>query len=185
MVQKYQFLPTPHKKKKLKYWEKGCLFQTKSHIFLYIGMFCKKKKKKITSSINADYIAKVNTSSIFTIFCPKLTFLHQNWHDKNICPFAIKFAQHDFITVYDRSQHFSHIYIFKPKIEILASKLILTKTFDLFAPKFAQVDFITVHKFSLICPKTNNFLIKWQFFPKENNATKNTSLRTLNISTRN
>ena len=58
---------------------------------------------------------------------------------------------------------------------------------------FARLDFITVLKNSLIWPKTNTFCIKMIFLPKRNNAikiwhfskTENTSLRKLNISTRN
>ena len=60
-------------------------------------------------------------------------------------------------------------------------------------PKFARHDFITVIRNSLIYPKTNTFCIKWYFLPKGNNTTwnwhfsktGNTSLRKLNISTRN
>ena len=69
----------------------------------------------------------------------------------------------------------------------------LRKTLVTLPQSFARLDFITVLKNSLIWPKTNTFCIKWYFLPKINNAikiwhfskTENTSLRKLNISTRN
>ena len=69
----------------------------------------------------------------------------------------------------------------------------LRKTLVTLPQSFALLDFITVLKNSLIWPKTDTFCIKWYFLPKRNNAikiwhfskTENTSLRKLNISTRN
>ena len=69
----------------------------------------------------------------------------------------------------------------------------LRKTLVTLPQSFARLDFITVLKNSLLWPKTNTFCIKWYFLPKRNNAikiwhfskTENTSLRKLNISTRN
>ena len=73
------------------------------------------------------------------------------------------------------------------------TKIDVEKNTRHFTPKFARHDFITVLKNSLIYPKTNTFCIKWYFLPKGNNTTwnwhfsktGNTSLRKLNISTRN
>ena len=73
------------------------------------------------------------------------------------------------------------------------TKIDVEKNTRYFTPKFARHDFITVLKNSLIWPKTNTFCIKWYFLPKGNNTTwnwhfsktGNTSLRKLNISTRN
>ena len=73
------------------------------------------------------------------------------------------------------------------------TKIDVEKNTRHFTPKFARHDFITVLKNSLIWPKTNTFCIKWHFFPKGNNTTKNwhfsktenTSLRKLTMSTRN
>ena len=48
---------------------------TKSHIFLKIGIFC---KKIITFSGSAYLMKKSTFLSIFFFFCTKLTFLHQN-----------------------------------------------------------------------------------------------------------
>ena len=85
------------------------------------------------------------------------------------------------------------ISIFFPKIDSFAQKLMLRKTLVTLPQRFARLDFITVLKNSLLWPKTNTFCIKWYFLPKRNNAikiwhfskTENTSLRKLNISTRN
>ena len=82
---------------------------------------------------------------------------------------------------------------FFPKIDSFAQKLMLRKTLVTLPQRFARLDFITVLKNSLLWPKTNTFCIKWYFLPKRNNAikiwhfskTENTSLRKLNISTRN
>ena len=73
------------------------------------------------------------------------------------------------------------------------TKIDVEKNTRHFTPKFARLDFITVLKNSLIWPKTNTFCIKWYFLPKRNNAikiwhfskTENTSLRKLDIATRN
>ena len=85
------------------------------------------------------------------------------------------------------------ISIFFPKNWHFCTKIVVEKNTRHFTLKFARHDFITVLKNSLIWPKTNTFCIKWLFLPKGNNASKNwhfsktenTSLRKLNISTRN
>ena len=85
------------------------------------------------------------------------------------------------------------ISIFFPKKLSFAQILMLRKTLVTLPQSFARLDFITVLKNSLLWPKTNTFCIKWYFLPKRNNAikiwqfskTENTSLRKLNISTRN
>ena len=85
------------------------------------------------------------------------------------------------------------ISIFFPKKLSFAQILMLRKTLVTLPQSFARLDFITVLKNSLLWPKTNTFCIKWYFLPKRNNAikirqfskTENTSLRNLNISTRN
>ena len=93
-----------------------------------------------------------------------------------------------------KSQNFSQNFnFFPPKIDSFAQKLMLRKTLVTLPQRFARLDFITVLKNSLLWPKTNTFCIKWYFLPKRNNAikiwhfskTENTSLRKLNISTRN
>ena len=93
-----------------------------------------------------------------------------------------------------KSQNFSQNFnFFSQKIDSFAQKLMLRKTLVTLPQRFARLDFITVLKNSLLWPKTNTFCIKWYFLPKRNNAikiwhfskTENTSLRKLNISTRN
>ena len=97
-------------------------------------------------------------------------------------------------TIVWKSQNFSQNFnFFSPKIDSFAQKLMLRKTLVTLPQRFARLDFITVLKNSLLWPKTNTFCIKWYFLPKRNNAikiwhfskTENTSLRKLNISTRN
>ena len=97
-------------------------------------------------------------------------------------------------TIVWKSQNFSQNFnFFSPKFDSFAQKLMLRKTLVTLPQRFARLDFITVLKNSLIWPKTNTFCIKWYFLPKRNNAikiwhfskTENTSLRKLNISTRN
>ena len=69
----------------------------------------------------------------------------------------------------------------------------LRKTLVALPQSFARLDFITVLRNSLLCPKTYTFCINRYFLPKRNNVikiwhfskTENTSLRKLNISTRN
>ena len=82
---------------------------------------------------------------------------------------------------------------FFSKIDIFTQKLMLRKTVVTLPQRFARLDFITVLKNLLIWSKTNTFCIKWYFLPKRNNAIKiwhfsktgNTSLRKLDIATRN
>ena len=97
-------------------------------------------------------------------------------------------------TIVWKSQNFSQNFnFFSQKIDSFAQRLMLRKTLITLPQRFARLDFITVLKNSLICPKTNTFCIKRYFLPKRNNAikiwhfskTENTSLRKLNISTRN
>ena len=97
-------------------------------------------------------------------------------------------------TIVWKSQNFSQNFnFFSQKIDSFAQKLMLRKTLVTLPQRFARLDFITVLKNSLLWPKTNTFCIKWYFLPKRNNAikiwhfskTENTSLRKLNISTRN
>ena len=103
-------------------------------------------------------------------------------------------------TLTSRAQLFEKVKIshkisifFFQKIDSFAQKLMLKKTLVTLPQSFAGLDFITVLKNSLLWPKTNTFCIKWYFLPKRNNAikiwhfpkTENTSLRKLNISTRN
>ena len=97
-------------------------------------------------------------------------------------------------TIVWKSQNFSqNFHFFFQKIDSFAQKLMLRKTLVTLPQSFARFDFITVLKNSLLWPKTNTFCIKWYFLPKRNNAikiwhfskTENTSLRKLNISTRN
>ena len=73
---------------------------TRSHIFLKISMFC---QKIITFSIRAHLMIK-------SAFLPIFQFFGQNSHfcleidiDKHHCPFVLKFAQHDFMTVLQKS----------------------------------------------------------------------------------
>ena len=85
------------------------------------------------------------------------------------------------------------IQFFSQKIDSFAQKLMLRKTLVALPQSFARLDFITVLKNSLLWPKSYTFCIKLYFLPKRNNAIKiwhfskseNTSLRKLNISTRN
>ena len=102
-------------------------------------------------------------------------------------------------TLTSRAQLFEKVKI-SHKISIFFTKklsfaqiLMLRKTLVTLPQSFARLDFITVLKNSLLWPKTNTFCIKWYLLPKRNNAikiwqfskTENTSLRKLNISTRN
>ena len=95
--------------------------------------------------------------------------------------------------LFEKVNIFHKISIFCPKINVFAQKLMLRKTLVTLPQRFARLDFITVLKNSLLWPKTNTFCIKWYFLPKRNNAikiwhfskTENTSLRKLNISTKN
>ena len=96
--------------------------------------------------------------------------------------------------LFEKVKKFSQNFIFFPKkIDSFAQKLMLRKTLVTLSQSFERLDFITVLKNSLLWPKTNTFCIKWYFLPKRNNAikiwhfskTENTSLRKLNISTRN
>ena len=96
--------------------------------------------------------------------------------------------------LFEKVKKFSQNFIFfSPKIDSFAQKLMLRKTLVTLSQSFERLDFITVLKNSLLWPKTNTFCIKLYFLPKRNNAikiwhfskTENTSLRKLNISTRN
>ena len=92
-----------------------------------------------------------------------------------------------------KSKFLTKFQFFSPKINSFAQKLMLRKTIVTLPQSFARLDFITVLKNSLLWPKTNTFCVKWYFLPKRNNAikiwhfsqTEDTSLRKLNISTRN
>ena len=94
---------------------------------------------------------------------------------------------------FKKSTFLTELQLFLPKIDIFAQKIDVEKNTRHFTPKFARHDFITVLKNALIYPKTNTFCIKLYFLPKGNNTTwkwhfsktGNTSLRKLNISTRN
>ena len=96
--------------------------------------------------------------------------------------------------LFEKVKKFSQNFFFFPQIiDSFAQKLMLRKTLVTLSQSFERLDFITVLKNSLLWPKTNTFCIKWYFLPKRNNAikiwhfskTENTSLRKLNISTRN
>ena len=136
--------------------------------------------------------AKLTPFSKNCSICPKIyTIWNVNFTKKwHFCP---KYHRMKWYTIVSKSQHFSQDFnYFCPKLTF-CTKIDVEKNTRHFTPKFARHDFITVLKNSLIYPKTNTFCIKWYFLPKGNNTTWNwhfsktgkTSLRKLNISTRN
>ena len=105
--------------------------------------------------------------------------------------FTLTSSPHLFEKVKKFSQNF--IFFFPKNWQFCTKIDVERKTIVTLSQSFERLDFITVLKNSLLWPKTNTFCIKWYFLPKRNNAikiwhfskTENTSLRKLNISTRN
>ena len=103
------------------------------------------------------------------------------------------FSNKKFTFIFEKSTFLTKFIFFFFQNWHFCTKIDVEKNTRHFTPKFARHDFITVLKNSLIYPKTNTFCIKWYFLPKGNNTTwnwhfsktGNTSLRKLNISTRN
>ena len=148
---------------------------------------------KISTCTNKHFLRKIEVFIRFDSF-----LMYIDIHTKSQYFLKISMFSNKIFTLTSRAQLFekvkiSHkISIFFPKIDSFAQKL-MRKTLVTLPQSFARLDFITVLKNSLLWPKTNTFCIKWYFLPKRNNAikiwhfskTENTSLRKLNISTRN
>ena len=150
---------------------------------------------KISTCTNKHFLRKIEVFIRFDSF-----LMYKNIHTKSQNFLKISMFSNKIFTLTSRAQLFEKVEIshkisifFSQKIEGFAKKLMLRKTPVTLPQSFARLDFITVLKNSLLWPITNTFCIKWYFLPKRNNAikiwhfskTENTSLRKLNISTRN
>ena len=150
---------------------------------------------KISTCTNKHFLRKIEVFIIFDRF-----LMYIDIHTKSQNFLKISMFSNKIFTLTSTAQLFEKVKIshkisfFSPKIDSFAQKIDVEKNTRYFTPQsFAWLDFITVLKNSLIWPKTNTFCIKWYFLPKRNNAikiwhfskTENTSLRKLNISTRN
>ena len=150
---------------------------------------------KISTCTNKHFLRKIEVFIRFDSF-----LMYINFHTKSQNFLKISMFSNKIFTLTSRAQLFEKVKIshkisifFSRKIDSFAQKLMLRKTLVTLPQSFARLDFITVLKNSLLWPKTNTFCIKWYFLPKRNNAikiwhfskTENTSLRKLNISTRN
>ena len=150
---------------------------------------------KISTCTNKHFLRKIEVFIRFDSFV-----MYIDIHTKSQNFLKISMFSNKIFTLTSRAQLFekvkiSHkISIFFPKKLTFLHKNWCWEKHSLHLPQsFARLDFITVLKNSLIWPKTNSFCIKWYFLPKRNNAikiwhfskTENTSLRKLNISTRN
>ena len=149
---------------------------------------------KISTCTNKHFLRKIEVFIRFDSF-----LMYVDIHTKSHNFLKISMFSNKIFTLTSRAQLFekvkiSHkISIFFPKNWHFCTKINVEKNTRYFTPNFARLDFITVLKNSLLWPKTNTFCIKWYFLPKRNNAikiwhfskTENTSLRKLNISTRN
>ena len=126
--------------------------------------------------------------------------MYKDIHTKSQNFLKISMFSNKIFTLTSRAQLFEKVKIshkisifFPPKKSVLHKNWCWEKHSLLYPQSLARLDFITVLKNSLLWPKTNTFCIKWHFLPKRNNAikiwhfpkTENTSLRKLNISTRN
>ena len=146
---------------------------------------------KISTCTNKHFLRKIE---VFIRFDSFLMYIEIHTKSQNFL--KISMFSNKIFTLYNclkKSKFLTKFQIFFQKIDSFAQKLMLRKTLVTLPQRFARLDFITVLKNSLIWPKTNTFCIKWYFLPKRNNAikiwhfskTENTSLRKLNISTRN
>ena len=147
---------------------------------------------KISTCTNKHFLRKIEVFIRYDSFLMYIDIHTKSHNFLKISMFSNKIFT--LTTIVWKSQNFSQNFkFFFQKIDSFAQKLMLRKTLVTLPQRFARLDFITVLKNSLIWPKTNTFCIKWYFLPKRNNAikiwhfskTENTSLRKLNISTRN
>ena len=146
---------------------------------------------KISTCTNKHFLRK---NEVFIRFDSFLMYI--DIHTKSHNFLKISMFSNKIFTLYNclkKSKFLTKFQIFFPKNWQFCTKIDVEKNTRYFTQRFARLDFITVLKNSLIWPKTNTFCIKWYFLPKRNNAikiwhfskTENTSLRKLNISTRN
>ena len=149
---------------------------------------------KISTFTNKHFLRKIKVFIRFDSFLMYIDFHTKSQNFLKISMFSNKiFTLTSRAQLLKKSKFLTKFQFFSQKIDSFAQKLMLRKTLVTLLQSFAQLDFITVLKNSLLWPKTNTFCIKWYFLPKRNNAikiwhfskTENTSLRKLNISTRN
>ena len=149
---------------------------------------------KISTCTNKHFLRKIEVFIRFDSFLMYIDFHTKSQNFLKIRMFSNKiFTLTSRAKLLKKSKFLTKFQFFSQKIDSFAQKLMLRKTLVTLLQSFARLDFITVLKNSLLWPKTNTFCIKWYFLPKRNNAikiwhfskTENTSLRKLNISTRN
>ena len=149
---------------------------------------------KISTFTNKHFLRKIEVFIRFDSFLMYIDFHTKSQNFLKISMFSNKiFTLTSRAQLLKKSKFLTKFQFFSKKIDSFAQKLMLRKTLVTLLQSFARLDFITVLKNSLLWPKTNTFCIKWYFLPKRNNAikiwhfskTENTSLRKLNISTRN
>ena len=147
---------------------------------------------KISTCTNKHFLRKIEVFIRFDSFLMYIDIHTKSHNFLKISMFSNKIFT--LTTIVWKGQNFSQNFnFFSQKMDCFAQKLMLRKTLVTLPQRFARLDFITVLKNSLLWPKTNTFCIKWYFLPKRNNAikiwhfskTENTSLRKLNISTKN
>ena len=146
---------------------------------------------KISTCTNKHFLRKIEVFIKFDSF-----LMYIDIHTKSQNFLKISMFSNKIFTLTSRAQLFWKVKIsifFPKKLTVLNKNWCWEKHSLLYPQSFARLDFITVLKNSLLWTKTNTSCIKWYFLPKRNNAikiwhfskTENTSLRKLNISTRN
>ena len=148
---------------------------------------------KISTCTNKHFLRKIKVFIRFDSF-----LMYIDIHTKSQNFLKISMFSNKIFTLTSRAQLFEKVKI-SHKISIIfaqnwqfCTKIDVEKNTRYFTPKFCTTWFYHCTN-SLLWPKTNTFCIKWYFLPKRNNAikiwhfskTENTSLRKLNISTRN
>ena len=135
--------------------------------------------------------AKLTPFSKNCSICPKIyTIWNVNFTKKwHFCP---KYPNEMIHNSFKKSTFLTGLQLFLPKIDSFAQKLMLRKTLVTLLQNLHDMIlslYLKIHSFT----QKLTFCIKWYFLPKGNNTTWNwhfsktgkTSLRKLNISTRN
>ena len=150
---------------------------------------------KISTCTNKHFLRKIEVFIRFDSF-----LMYIDIHTKSQNFLKISMFSNKIFTLTSRAQLFEKvkichkISIFVPKKLTILHKNWCWEKHSLLYPKVLHDLILSLYlKIHSFWPRTNTFCIKWYFLPKRNNAikiwhfskTENTSLRKLNISTRN
>ena len=146
---------------------------------------------QISTCTNKHFLRKIEVFIRFDSFLMYIDIHTKSQNFLKISMFSNKIFT--LTTIVWKSQNFSQNFNFFPKKLTVLHKNWCWEKHSLLYPKVLHDLILSLLKNSLLWPKTNTFCIKWYFLPKRNNAikiwhfskTENTSLRKLNISTRN